>query len=181
MEQWGGVWGTVAAIAIVLGLSIWPALRWYHAWIRERVLGTAVAVCLCGGHVLVLFFLYELHDSVLFLVYLGALNALLLLEPSLSRRVPAHQLDGIHDHDIARYRQLITEHPEQGRFYTALADALMARREYDEAIANYELAVAYTPGACRTEQHKLKRARAARAAVRARAARLPRRAPRPGV
>lgn len=95
--------------------------------------------------------------------YYVLLNLFWLIYPPLARRQSRLHLREIRDTEVAKYRRLVEEQPQNAVYLRALGDAYMAIAEYDAAIWCFRQAVRLLPeDYARDERVRLQNAERAR-------------------
>lgn len=153
------------AVSLLLVLAVRPTLR----LLTVRRIQHAVPVRLLAGCLTAhLFALWLLHRIAwwLALAYLLGVNLYLLCQPRLAERRRRQRLAAKIDAEIRRLERIAAVNPEVARYHTALADACMEHGRYDEAVIEYQMAIALQPDRSAEERIKLQRALAAREAQR---------------
>lgn len=166
--MWGDMiyhWPVFMAVSLMLVLAIHPTMRLLTA----RRMHREVPVRLLAGclivHLIVLLLLHQVAWW-LALAYLLAVNTYWLCAPHLAERRRQQRAMAKVEAAIARLERIAAVNPEVARYHTALADACLEHGRYDEAVIEYQMAIALQPEYSRSEQIKLKRAIAAREARR---------------
>ncbi|MHB9109674.1 MAG: tetratricopeptide repeat protein [Armatimonadota bacterium] len=153
------------AVSLLSVLVIRPTMRLLAARrMRRAVPGRLLAGCL-ATHLIVLLLLHQVAWS-LALAYLLAVNLYLLFAPRLAERRRQQRAAAKVDAAIARLERIAAVNPEIARYHIALADACLEHGRYEEAVIEYQMAIALQPVVNEEERRKLQRALAAREAQR---------------
>ena len=153
------------AVSLMLVLAVRPTVR----LLAVRRMQHAVPVRLLAGclvaHLIVLLLLHRIAWW-LALAYLLSVNLYLLCQPRLAERRRRQRAAAKIDAEIRRLERIAAVNPEVARYHTALADACLEHGRYDEAVLEYQMAIALQPDQSKGERVKLQRALAAREARR---------------
>ena len=149
----------VEFVPIILLGAILPLWWMRRLWQQDRLISQRTfisGVVAHGTACLGLGLLYSAHTLAL---YCGLLLCLIALQPSALTAIGgayAHAHGGSRDCQNAAAAQ---KNPQHGAMHLALGDAYHDYREYDNAIAEYELAAKFDPGLQRAVKGKMRNAR----------------------
>jgi tetratricopeptide (TPR) repeat protein len=151
------LWPGLMTVCLLLVLAIRPAMRLLNVWWTDCALPDWQLACWLAGHLLVL--LLCLYSAWwLACAYLLVVNGYWLFEPRIADRRRQRRAAAIVDAKIARLERIAAVNPEIAPYHAALADACMECGRYDEAIIEYEMAIALLPDHSRQARCKLQRA-----------------------
>ncbi len=162
MSRFGYAFVHALYFTIISVCILMPAWRIISAWLHEKILGARSALpalCLLFGLSGLCWYFGGEKLALGFVLLLTIVN---LLFPWFNNWLEHAAVRRMHYDDMDKYRQAIERDPTNTGAHEFLADRLMERRQYTEAIAEYEIVVALTKKANTHERWKLQRAIAAK-------------------
>lgn len=141
-------------ISFVIGL-IFP-VRWILAiWLEDRLLSHALGISALLSHLAILGYL-EYKAPLYGAIYGVSLSIIVSLMPLFGLQSETRKRIRQARADIIHYRAMLTRHPENAGVHSALADAYLEARQFDEALSEYQQAIKLDPVNYRIEEHKIK-------------------------
>lgn len=143
--------------ALIIGLLL--PIRWIIIlWLEDKVLSHARGVAVLLSHLGIIGYL-AWKEPLYGAIYGGTLAVTVTFIPMLGLQSETRKSMRQARVDIKHYRALLTRHPENAGAHSALADAYLECKQYDDAQAEYQIALKLDPENYRVEEYKLKQAR----------------------
>ncbi len=143
-------------LVVVGAFAAAQILRILNGWLVEKVLDSRLAVAALSAHCLILFTLWQLHYLGAILLYLLALTVVWVLAPLLELVREHLVIKRFNQDDIARYKYHLKVSPSDANARINLANAYLECGRREDAIAEYERAVALDPQHTGIASHKLR-------------------------
>ena len=126
-------------------LAVAPFIRVYQLSFVERVLDTRLSIVLLSAHVGVMLGLWRMKLYVLLFAYLALVVTIGLLSPLLQGVGELLTVRKLVDEDIKRNQAILRANPYDALTRVALANNYADRGKWDDALAEYDLAVSVDP------------------------------------
>jgi tetratricopeptide (TPR) repeat protein len=152
----GGAFFTVIGWAVG-GLAFsFIFMQIINAWLIDKVISATHALLLMLVIIMLFGAVWTTQGQSAMYVYvalsLGAAGITHLLHVEHERRL----LKRLREESMAKYRAVLARDPKNAAAHTYMAEALAEIGEYDDAIAEYQAAIALAPDASVREHHQLK-------------------------
>ena len=141
-----------------------PTMKVLHYWMVEKTWGGGTALMVLLGMFAILGVTWCSAGTTAAFIFTALLLLATGLMPAVAQRTERRALKEMRDEDIRRYQNTLRFDPSNTAAHAFLGEAYLEREQYDEAIAEFEQAVALEmhQADAHTYRYKLQRAQAAR-------------------
>ncbi len=153
----GLAFGAALAMALVGMIVAIPISMILRAWLVDGTLEAHFALAALGLVMGLVGVTWAAQGTGWALFCVAMLIGGCVVLPLLGARMNSNAMRGMKEDDLAKYRNAISIDPNNASAHAFLADALMESKQYGEAIAEYETAIALSPR-YETWHRKLRRA-----------------------
>lgn len=150
-------------VPLAILLIIFPVVMLINACWFERSLSAVAGLITLSCHVAILGVTFHARLHWVLYSYLVVVNLLWAASLLMRKQWENYCVIRMRRKDIKKYQRILAAHPDHAAAHAAIADALFACGEVDEAITEYERAIALAPNDCRLERWRMQQIQQLRA------------------